>query len=253
MVGGQLANVKAPMHSVSPRLAIALRMILFQLLNAHLAFRIVQFHDESLIESADTYVRLKQKLNERRSFPKFLALLNQEWFFATQSPGSSPPPTPSEQTNQEDDPPKIPRNRAARFKFFNESAGKQMRLSRENHDRGTISPYSKRCYVCGMRTSCHCKRCRIVLCSGSFKGGQRLIMSCWERHHRLEVVGDVYCIGCFVYISLIQSLPKITEAQRPQPTGKAGRRGRMQEASSSHQASGMSLESTRPHRRLRRS
>lgn len=184
MTGGQLATVKVPLKQAGPRLAIVLRLLHLQLLNAHLALRIVEFYDEGLLDDATSYSRLKHQLNERRSFRKFLGLLVMNWQYSgADTPPQSKPstPRPDRQTTEED-PQAIPRYN--RMDWFNKNnSARNMRLSPDNHEQ--LSGLGRRCYICRMKTTVQCSRCRVSLCKNPFSS---LRKSCWQRHHSLETV-----------------------------------------------------------------
>lgn len=216
MTGGQLANVRVPLKRASPRLAIVLRLLHLQLLNAHMALRIVEFHDEGLIDQATKYSRLKERLNERRSFKKFLTLLVTQWQIED---AESPTPSTPRCVHQVigDDPDTMPRYN--RIEWFNQNEGaKAMRLSPESHEQ--MSSPARRCYICSMKTTVNCSRCRVHLCKHTFGN---LRKSCWQRHHSLQTVS---CIGNIPDMFPNPTCDKVTALTRPPPTSKRGRRGK---------------------------
>lgn len=185
MTGGQLATVKVPLKQASPRLAIVLRLLHLQFLNAHLALRIVAFHEEGILDDSTRYFRLKHRLNERCTFHKFLGLLVRQWQYsgANTKPQSTPSTPRSERQVTDNDPEVIPRYN--RIDWFNRNdSAMNMRLSPDYHEQ--LSGPGRCCYICGMKTTVQCSRCRVNLCKNPFASLRR---SCWQRHHSLQTVG----------------------------------------------------------------
>lgn len=185
--GRMLKNVKIDFRSLSPRAFIFIRGIMTQLLNAHLAFRIVLFHQQGKIEEATSYRSLKRALNSHSTFQSFLFELRQ--WSPMYSPRSMPSTPPSLSARMQADLCIPKRNRLT---FFNTDEGKKIRLSSAGHNcMSGCRP--KRCYLCKGVTTAQCSCCQTALCRTPFALNRT---SCWMKHHnsqRVRTCLDVLC------------------------------------------------------------
>ena len=175
MFGRMLRNVKIDFRSLSPRAFIFIRGIMTQLLNAHLAFRIVSFSKDGKIDEARSYKELKKALNSHSSFRMFLSRLR-DW------EPTSIVSAPAESLIDHDEVPNVPNRN--RFTFFNTAEGRRVRLAAMMHD--VVSACRPgRCYLCQGVTTARCSFCQIPLCRFPFGTNRH---SCWFRHHNNQRV-----------------------------------------------------------------
>ena len=172
-----LKGVKINFRILSPRAFVFIRFILTQLLNSHLAYRIVSFHVQDRICNATSYRRLKQALNEHSSFFSFLVAVIRDWSFTARSSRSNTNPDSEEECDPNSSL-KPPRNRRLHF-LNNDPTAKRFRLNkRVAHIRASKS--ALQCYLCKIKTTVYCKSCRTHLCARLFGNNRK---SCWEVHH----------------------------------------------------------------------
>lgn len=150
-----------------------------QLLNAHLAYRIISLDSAGEIQAATTYKRLKERLNELCSFKSSLLKLHRNWEFDA-SDGNPLIDEPL-QPLQEDF--SVPGKSSRKLNFFNNNpVGKQRRLeSRYPHTGITMS--KRICYICRGQTSVFCRTCLVFLCQTSFGDNIDTGLTCWKVHH----------------------------------------------------------------------
>lgn len=186
MVGGQAATVKIPMKKLSPRAAVICRQLLLQLINSHLALRIVEFDASEKVQTARSYKALKLGLNSLRSTRQFMLNVVESWTFAsTEGPPASciPSSPPMDSTDIQVFRQSVPKSR--RLQFFNTNViAKRARLSDRDHARISVVP-SKRCLCCSMLTTVKCNFCTVHLCSKPFGNNRK---SCWYKFHNTQKV-----------------------------------------------------------------
>ena len=79
VVSRQMSNVKVNFRQLSPRAFLVIRQIMTQLLNAHLALRLVKLRLDDKVDEFTSYKKMKQTLNEMGTFSDFLYKFDEKW------------------------------------------------------------------------------------------------------------------------------------------------------------------------------
>ena len=185
MVSRQMSNVKINFRQLSPRAFLVIRQIMTQLLNAHLALRLVKLRLDDKVDEFTSYKKMKQTLNEMGTFSGFLYKFGENWepkknnnddMDESSSPSSSTPfPTSVPKRN--------------RVPWFNSlEGGKRLRLSTEGHTLLQAVHPKKKCVLCDMKTTSKCAKCQVHICRFPF--GQNRT-SCWVKHHTRQTIEKI--------------------------------------------------------------
>ena len=165
-----------------------IRGIMTLLLNAHLVSRIVDLNEND-ITRARSYRWLKRKLNKKRTFQKFLAIMADDWTVAKEEVAGQ-----EEEAQEVREPVEqvvLPKRNLV--KFFNKNeAARRMRLDGQDHMKTTES--KRQCIICyrmkngkkkRMETTVKCSKCGVYLCTRRklLPSGNIAHLSCWDRHH----------------------------------------------------------------------
>ena len=185
VVSRQMSNVKVNFRQLSPRAFLVIRQIMTQLLNAHLALRLVKLQLDDKVDEFTSYKKMKQALNEMGTFSDFLYKFGENW-------------EPEKNNNDDMDesfgpnssapfPTSVPkRNRVSWFNSF--EGGKRLRLSTEGHALLQAVHPKKKCLLCDMKTTSKCEKCQVHLCRFTF--GQHRT-SCWVKHHTRQKIEKI--------------------------------------------------------------
>jgi hypothetical protein len=186
VVSRMLKDIKIDFRSLSPRCFLLIRQILTQLLNAHLALRLLTFVSHKNLNNFTNYKRLKESLNKLGTFNDFLWSFGKHWepkllklddkqngnTFVTNALNSG------DLGNVV-----IPkRNRAD---FFNGDAGKSIRLDNVGHTLLHNQRPKKECIMCRAKTTVKCTRCEVSLCRFLKKNKKT---TCWDRFHNNDIL-----------------------------------------------------------------
>lgn len=184
-----LKNVKVDFKQLSPSAFMILRVIMTAAMNAHLTWRILEILPE--LGSFQSYDKLKNALNEKRSFQTFLLVAFLQWdVHRSESRNNG---TSSDITNES---PCIHRalkspkgHLSKRTAIFNTPQYTAMRTDKNNHIRMRVEQpkRGKSCLVCGAETTVYCSKCDQHLCVKRKVRDQR-VPTCWEHFHNAQTI-----------------------------------------------------------------
>jgi hypothetical protein len=179
VVSRQMSNVKVNFWQLSPWAFLVIRQIMTQLLNAHLALRLVKLRLDDKVDEFTSYKNMKQSLNRMGTFSMFLYNFSENW-----EPNKNNNDNIDESSDTTTLPTSVPKRNWVPW-FNSPEGGKRLRLSNEGHTLLSSVYPKKKCVLCDMNTTSKCAKCQVHICRFPF-GRNRI--SCWAKHHTRQTI-----------------------------------------------------------------